>query len=138
MKEPSYAFRKELDEVHKRNRRNPALKPRNNETSVDGSWCIVLPENADQMIEYAATDLQDYFRVSMDLNLKLSNQAAEHCIVLDIHHCPSGPKQNAPKRAFCFEVTEKQIRITGSDPAGAAQGCYYLEDRMNLREAPYP
>ena len=47
VKEPAYAFRKELDEVHKPNRRNPALKPNNNETGVDGSWCIALPENVD-------------------------------------------------------------------------------------------
>ena len=135
--EPAYSFRHELDEVHKRNRRNPALIPRENETSVDESWSIVLPDNADYLIEYAATDLQDYFRVSMNLNLPLSREEKERCIVLDIWNCPTGPTKNAPKRAFHLEVTETQIRITGSDPAGVAQGCYYLEDRMNLREAPY-
>ena len=73
-REPAYAFRKELDAVHKQNRRDPSLKPLENETAVDGSWCIVLPENADPLIEYAATDLQDYFRVSMDLDLPLRRE----------------------------------------------------------------
>ena len=81
--EPAYSFRHELDEVHKRNRRNPALIPRENETSVDESWSIVLPDNADYLVEYAATDLQDYFRVSMNLNLPLRHSAAEHYIVLE-------------------------------------------------------
>ena len=31
--EPAYSFRKDLDEVHKRDRRNPVLKPCENETS---------------------------------------------------------------------------------------------------------
>ena len=59
MKESAYSFRKELDEVHKPDRRNPALMPAENEICVNESWSIVLPENADPLIEYAATDLQD-------------------------------------------------------------------------------
>ena len=136
--EPAYFFRHELDEVHKRNRRNFELKPRENETSVDESWSIVLPENADHLIEYAATDLQDYFRISMNQNLPLSQRKKEHSIVLDLCHCQNDSTcmvQDPPKKSFRFEVMENQIRITGSDPASVAQGCYQLEDRMNLREA---
>ncbi|MBE6374780.1 MAG: hypothetical protein E7055_22280 [Lentisphaerae bacterium] len=132
VKEPAYAFRKELDEVHKPHRCDPALKPNNNETCVDGSWCIALPENAEPLLEYAAADLQDYFRVSMELDLPLRKAAAENCIVLDMN-----PQSGRKARAFEFTVTEKLIRITGSGPAGAAQGVYFLEDQMNLREAPF-
>ncbi|MBQ6596038.1 MAG: hypothetical protein IJH79_00665, partial [Lentisphaeria bacterium] len=132
VKEPAYAFRKELDEVHKPNRRNAALKPENNETCVDGSWCIVLPENADPLLEYAAADLQDYFRVSMELDLPLRKEKTEPCIVLE-----TNPKSGRKARAFEFTVGEKLIRITGSGPAGVAQGVYFLEDQMNLREAPF-
>ena len=93
-REPAYAFRKELDAVHKKNLRNPALTPMENETAVDGSWCIVLPDDADPLTRYAAADLQDYFRVSMELDLPLSHESTEHGIVLDIHPgptCPTGP-----------------------------------------------
>ena len=93
--EPAYSFRKDLDEVHKRDRRNPMLKPRENETSVDESWNIILPEKAHPMTENAATDLQDYFRVSMNLNLPLSRVEKEHSIVLDICPSPSCPSVSA-------------------------------------------
>ena len=132
MKESAYSFRKELDNVHKPDRRNPALTPAENEICVNESWSIVLQGNADPLLEYAAGDLQDYFRVSMNLDLPLSREEKEPCIVLG-----TDPQSGRKERAFRFEVTEKQIRITGSDPAGVAQGGYYLEDRMNLREAPF-
>ena len=132
MKEPSYSFRKELDKVHKPDRRNSALTPTESEICVNESWCIVLPDDAAPLLEYAARDLQDYFQVSMNLNLPLRKTAAEHSIVLEMDS-----KSGRKARSFEFTVTEKQIRITGSDPAGVAQGVYYLEDRMNLREAPF-
>ena len=132
LKEPVYAFRKELDAVHKKNLRNPALTPMENETAVDGSWCIVLPDDADPLTRYAAADLQDYFRVSMELNLPLRNAAVENSIVLNVD-----PQSGRKARAFEFSVTENTVRITGSGPDGTAQGVYYLEDQMNLREAPF-
>ena len=130
--EQTYAFRCELDEVHRPDRRNPALKPEINETCVDDAWCIVLPENADALTEYAATDLQDYFRVSMNVNLPLRKSASDKAVVLEIDS-NSGKKA----RSFLLEVSETQIRITGSDAAGVPAGCFYLEDVMNLREAPF-
>ncbi len=131
-KEQAYAFRRELDEVHKPHRRNPALLPESNECAVDSSWCIILPENADKLIARAADDLQDYFRVSMDLELPLKSCGSERCIVLESSH---DPKRKA--RSFTLSASSGQIRITGSDPAGVFQGCICLEDRMNLREAPF-
>ena len=132
MKERAYAFRRVLDEVHKPNRRNRSLVPGDNETSVDESWCIVLPNDADPLIEYAAIDLQDYFRVSMDLNLPLRKGARERSIVLE-----TVPDSGRKPRSFEFTVTENKVRIVGSNPVGTAQGVYFLEDWMNLREAPF-
>jgi len=132
MKEQAYAFRRELDEVHKPDRRNVSLTPKDNETGVDESWCIVLPDEADPLIEYAATDLQDYFRVSMKLDLPLRRTAGARSLVLE-----TVSKSGRKPRSFEFTVTENTIRIAGSDPTGTAQGVYFLEDRMNLREAPF-
>ena len=100
VKEPAYAFRRELDEVHKKNRRDPASTPMENETAVDGSWCIVLPDDADPLAEYAAKDLQDYFQVSMNLNLPLSREEKEPCIVLEVK-----PASGKKARSFEFSVT---------------------------------
>ena len=131
-KERAYAFRHELDEVHKRNRRDPMAEPSVSETVIDNSWSIVIGANCSSLCEYAAVDLQDYFRVSMNLHLPLQNDASGKKIVLEIDS-DSGKKP----RSFYIEVSSEQIRITGSDPAGVAQGCYLIEDRMNLRQAPF-
>ena len=80
--ECAYSFRQDFDEVHKRNRRNPSLKPMGNEIVIDDSWSIILPEYADPLLEYTAVDLQDYFRVSMNLNLVLRHISSGPSIVL--------------------------------------------------------
>ncbi|MBP5640470.1 MAG: hypothetical protein J6X55_13380 [Victivallales bacterium] len=131
-KERAYSFRRELDEVHKKNRLNPTLTPMDDETIVDETWNIVLPINPDSLLEYAAADFQDYFRVSMNVNLAIRKCVTEKMIVLDVN-----PEPGRKARSFFLSVTEKQIRITGNDPAGVAHGCHYLEDLMNLREAPF-
>lgn len=131
--EEHYHFRKILDEVHKRNRRVPALRPAGNETAVDESWCIVMGKDPGIVIETAAKDLQDYFQVSMGLLLPLKEKAPARApaIVLSV-------KKDAGKKRSCkFEVTGDRISITGTDPEGVGQGCYYMEDLMNLREAPF-
>ena len=130
--ECAYSFRQDFDEVHKRNRRNSSLKPMENEIAVDDSWSIVLPEDGDHLLEYTAVDLQDYFRVSMNLNLALRHASAGPSIVLSVEK-----RKGAKARSFRFEVTAGLVRIIGTDPAGTAQGGYYLEDLMNLREAPF-
>ncbi|MBQ6473871.1 MAG: hypothetical protein IJJ33_17925 [Victivallales bacterium] len=132
MKERAYAFRRVLDEVHKPNRRNRSLARGDNETSVDESWCIVLPDDADPLVEYAAVDLQDYLRVSMNLNLPLRKTAKDRSIVLE-----TVPVSGRSPRSFEFTVTENAVRIVGGNPSGTAQGVYFLEDWMNLREAPF-
>ena len=130
--ECAYSFRQDFDEVHKRNRRNPSLKPMGNEIVIDDSWSIILPEYADPLLEYTAVDLQDYFRVSMNLNLVLRHISSGPSIVLSTEK-----RKEGKARSFQFEVTAGLVRISGTDPAGVAQGGYYLEDLMNLREAPF-
>ena len=131
-KEKAYAFRQALDEVHKRDRRDPLAKAAANEAVIDLDWSIAIAPANDRLLEYAAVDLQDYFRVSMDLNLPLKNEISGRQIILDVD-ADSGRKP----RSFFIEATADSIRITGSDPSGVCQGCYYLEDQMNLRQAPF-
>ena len=81
-KEKAYAFRQVLDEVHKRDRRDPMAKPSANEAVVDLDWSIAIVPANDRLLEYAAVDLQDYFRVSMDLNLPLKAEISGKQIII--------------------------------------------------------
>ena len=75
-KESAYFFRRELDEVHKKGRRDHSLVPEKEEISIDSSWSILYEEKSSPLTEYAAEDLQDYFRKSMDIHLSLQNENA--------------------------------------------------------------
>ncbi|MFA6929742.1 MAG: hypothetical protein WCT05_05400 [Lentisphaeria bacterium] len=130
--EQNYEFRRELNQVHKANRRQAGAVLQPDEVMVDESWNIVVGSNPHPVLLAAARDLQDYFLVSMNLHLSLCQKAdSSPAILLTVK------EDVGQKRSYHFEVTEKQISICGTDPAGTGQGCYYLEDLMNLREAPF-
>ncbi len=130
--EQHYDFRKELNEVHKPNRRNPQAVPAKNEVVVDDSWSIVIGTNPGPVITCAAKDLQDYFQTSMNIMLPLRAKVAKGpALVLTVK------KDAGKKRSYRFDVTDRAISIRGTDPEGVGQGCYYVEDLMNLREAPF-
>ena len=53
-KEKAYAFRQALDEVHKRDRRDPLAKAAAHEAVVDLDWSIAIAPANDRLLEYAA------------------------------------------------------------------------------------
>ncbi|MBP5181749.1 MAG: hypothetical protein J6331_01850, partial [Lentisphaeria bacterium] len=131
--EQHYDFRRELNEVHKKDRRDSKAVPAENEVVVDDSWCIVLPADAGRVVDCAAEDLQDYFRVSMGICLPLVKETPKSkAIVLAVK-----ADRRKKKRSYKFEVTPEKVLITGTDPEGTGQGCYFIEDLMNLRSAPF-
>ncbi|MBO4303822.1 MAG: hypothetical protein J6A21_04500 [Lentisphaeria bacterium] len=130
--EQHYDFRRELNEVHKRDRRDLKAVPAKNEVVIDDSWCIVLPPDAGRVVDCAAEDLQDYFRVSMGIYLPLVRETSRSkAIVLSVK------ADKKKKRSYKFEVASDKVLITGTDPEGTGQGCYFIEDLMNLRSAPF-
>lgn len=129
-KEQKYEFRRFLNTIHRSGRRDFSANPEANEFAVDESWTLVVPQGADPMVLSAAQDLQDYFLKSMELSLPIRHQADSHAVVFQV-------RGTGKSRGFLFEATKNQISIAGNDPAGVLQGGYYLEDLLNLREAPY-
>ena len=129
--EKNYDFRQRFDEVHKPNRRDYSLKAENNEFVITEDTVIVVPANADATIMTAAQDLQDYFFKSMDMSLKLKKgEACANSISYDVN-------ASVTKDAFILEVSENGIKITGNMSKDAFCGSVYVEDQLNLREAPY-
>ena len=124
--EKKYEFRKRLDDIHPF-RRNWDILPNANECAADENWKIICtPETLD-----IAQDLQDYFARSMKLLLPLSqNSEGNKEIRLNV----SG---NGKKRGYRLHVTSDVIEISGNDLAGCRNGAINVEDRMNLREAPF-
>jgi len=125
--ERKYQFREKIDIVHREGRKNVSLHPNHDETEIDSSWKIVF----DSETETPAFDLQDYFLKSMGMSIALSEEKSEEKVIL----LEIAPEEK--KRAFRMEVTDRKIWIAGSDYAGVFNGVVWLEDHLNLREAPF-
>ena len=129
--EKNYEFLKRFQVIHKPNRRDGSLMPKSTETAIDESWCLTIPKNAPKLVERAATDFQDYLRVSMGVSLVLreGNAPADKCIYYAVG--------KLPENSFKLAVTSKRITVTGCDARQVFRGSIHLEDLMNLRRAPY-
>lgn len=144
--ERKYEFRKRLNEVHKPNRRDHALQPKASEAAVGRSWSIVISESASPVLTQAAKDLQDYFFTSMNESLLLvktdniaeaAGSGSQVIVLAEKTDLPSAGQDLKTPRSYRLQVSSDRIVICGNDDRGAAQGSYYLEDLMNLREAPF-
>ena len=130
-KERPYQFRELLEQVHKPNRRNPdADALRENETLLDDTWVIRIPEHAEDGVKRAAMDFQDYLFVSMNLSVQITESGKDnHAVILQC-----GTEKGS--RAYTYQCTRDTVVICGDSWIGVQQGLYYLEDLMNLRELP--
>ncbi|MFD0714461.1 hypothetical protein [Paenibacillus sp. GCM10027626] len=146
MMERKYGFRNRLDVVHKPNRRDPHVQLQDDELEITDEWRIVIGEHASELLAMTAEDLQDYLYRSMNVSVRLARmsdlaqaaQSANNVIIL-------GTKAELPEYGYALETArsyrivaeQNRIVVCGHEHRGAAQGGFYLEDLMNLREAPY-
>ena len=136
MPEQQYGFRKYLETVHQPYCRDRALSPAKNELEITSAWQIRIPPDASGFLQDTADDLADFLAVSMDCRVPVvrGGETGVHHIVLDLAEKGSLNR----KRAFRFSAeNDGPVRIEGADERGIALGCFYLEDRMRLREAPF-
>ncbi len=130
MTEQLYDFQKRLLQVHRPNRRTE--KPlAAGQIEITADWCITAPGDGG-LLDRTAADLQDYFAISMGVNLQITPKTvSDFAIFYEID--PNLGKEGA----YRVEVGKNTIRLIGTDPRAAAQASYLLEDLCNLEEAPY-
>ena len=131
-KEINYQFRQRMSIVHKPDRYDPAKRPAEGQVAVTAKWQIVHPQDADTVLMHAARDLEDYFSVSMGLDLKVSRTEQP-----DRKQIIYGIDTSLPADSYCLNVTAQRIDLVGCNSRMAAQAGYFLEDLMNLEEAPF-
>lgn len=145
-REINYQFRERLNTVHLSDRRDSSLKPEKNEIAVKDGWSICICADPSPVLLNAAKDLQDYFFTSMNVSVllkkssKLSDIAAKEkdCIILADKKTLAGyGKKLKVERSYRLITGNSKIIVCASDDRGAAQGSFYIEDLMNLREAPF-
>ena len=123
-------FQNKLKEVHKKNRFNKEAYDSFVGLKVTPEWKILIKEDSSELIKYIAKDQADYFNVSMGIKLEIefSEVPLKDSIYIGID-------EGLEEKSFKIEATDKII-ICGKNDRFAAQGSYYLEDIMNLNEAP--
>lgn len=143
--ERAYEFRKCLNVVHAAGRRDKTVRPGAGEMEIEDGWTLFVEKNASPVILNAAKDLQDYFFTSMDISITLKKAENLSALAVDAgKRVILGTKEALPAiggdldspRSYRVVCLPGSVQVCGSDDRGAAQGCYYLEDLMNLREAP--
>ncbi|MGD0113471.1 MAG: hypothetical protein ABSD48_16560 [Armatimonadota bacterium] len=145
MAERNYEFRRRLNIVHSLDRRDLNVRPQNGEAVVSDGWRILVPPKPTEYIAQVGKDLQDYLFASMNVSSLLIREmrgahAASSTGVIRLTTKAESPDLGdgltAP-RSYRIIARPEAIVICGCDERGTAQGCYYLEDLMNLREAPF-
>ena len=142
MVEAPYAFRRFLETVHHTDQRDPSATPAPDEVVIDNTWRIVVRCDAGPLVRAVARDLQDYFQVSMGIDLlvqhldRLDDLKTGHPAIV-LHTDPGAVGVPTPARSCHVEVRPERIEITGRDDRGTAQGSYHLEHLLNLRGAPF-
>ena len=134
--ERNYDFCKRLLEVHKKDRRDKSLLPYENEFCFASPTVILMPEGCGEVIETAARDFADYLFTSMNVSAYVDydrGHDAVGCVRLKIN---TDLGEASERRGHRIEVSDG-VTVEGYDECGIAQGLYYLEDVMNLREAPF-
>ena len=128
--EAHFAFVKDLETIHQTGRRIPSLKPSRDELVVRDGFKIAVGKDAPALVRRAAEDFADYLAVSMGVKALVVDEpeGANLTVALD---------RKMKKGGHDIDVGAKCVRIRAVDERAAALGFYRLEDRMNLRCAPY-
>ncbi len=131
--EKNYDFRKRLCNSHKRIVRDKNERPSANEYEI-GSAATVSVENGDTVANLAAKDFVDYLKKAFGIKAELVSDNAD----ITARAVSSGLGENSNGyMGRKTTVTEKGIVIEAYDMRGIAQAFYALEERMNIRKAPF-
>lgn len=132
--EYKYQFKRDMLNVHKKDRRNFSLMPDSDELELKNGFSIVVPENAGDVTMTAAKDFADYLFTSMKVSAMIACTAENNYVVLSLNQ---DIEDASGYMGYRIHVKDSGITIEGYDERGIAQGLYYLEDLMNIRKAPY-
>ena len=134
--ERHYEFRERMRQVHRPGRREAGVTPVAGEVMLDESWVIAAPAGAPETVLRVARDLQEYFFDSMDLSLLLVEAGSgDGRRELRLELRPAGTGESI-RGSFRVDVASDGIVLEGMELQGLWNGAVYLEDQMNLREAP--
>ena len=136
MSEKNYEFREEMCKVHKKDRYDKTKKPTDGQIVFDEGYTITVEsvlEGVDSdILANASNDLADYFSVSMGINIEVKDKSEAKGKLITYR-----VDGTLPEDSYRVSVSDGSVTLTGSSARMAAQAGYYIEDLMNLEEAPF-
>ena len=128
MSEKNYDFRKRHWQYHKPDRRNFHRKAAENEVMLDESWAIGCDAPVDSVCGIAARDFRNYLETSMDLSLRIVREKGTKVLWIEV--------DDSLEKGFVLDVQQDKISLSCADDPVSFRATVYLEDMMNLEEAP--
>ena len=128
----AYDFRRELETVHRPDRRDAAARCAADEFAFADGARIALVGTASESVA-VARDFEDYLRVSMDIEASVTvrPESVEQCALT------ASLDGKLAARQYRVSVSKDGVRIQAADARALAQAFYHLEDLMNLRKGPF-
>lgn len=126
--EEPFAFLREVTgPIHYRKARNRRAQPGGGEVRLDGSWRIEMPTGAQEVVRTAAAGFQSFLAEEMDVHIADGSRPIE----LRLNRTGLSKPES-----FRLSVEPEKITISGYDGRALMRGLYYLQDVMDLRQAP--
>ncbi len=133
--EKNYDFIRRREIIHRPRRRDFVRHPGTTEIELDSSWRITVPANAVDCILRAARDFQDYLFTSMDISVIIEKTKKNVSTLPDKTVLFAWDKTIT--KGFVIEVSSGGISLRAGTIRGILQSSIYLEDMMNLANAPF-
>jgi hypothetical protein len=144
--EKPYDYHKRLstEPVHKPGR-DPEAKLSDGEMAIGDGWKLVCNTGESIVLQNSISDFRDYLeitqgiRTEVDSNLSREGwQGLSKAIIAGTRdQLPGCGAELKGTKDYEIIVTPERIVVCGFDDKGTMHGLYNLEERMNLREAPF-
>ena len=119
--------------------RDPETKPAADDTVITDGWQVLIPENAEPVVENMARHLGEFFeRMQIKVPVVKQSQAdltqkKPRAIAL----IPIGGGSPEVAESYTISVTKDRVEIRGHDANGVRDGVVHFVDNMGFRNAPF-
>jgi hypothetical protein len=127
-------------------KRDDDARPESGEIAIpDTGWKLVISSGSGQVLKNAAEDFREYLEESMSVRVSLEtvpslrqwDKTKGAIVVGTAEQMPGCGNSLKGEKDYRLKVSDQLVAVCGFDERGAMFGLFNLEQRMNLREAPY-
>ena len=127
--EKNYDFRARMCEVHRPYEASAARPCPEGYLDLSRGVAVILPDDADAVTSFAATDFCDYLRTSQATRAELGGEGIPVRLLLSAVSPETAPSGNE-ERAYRIIVRGDEVVVTANSGKGIFAATVYLEELM--------